>query len=157
MKNHVAKFLLLGASPAMLLLTQPAMAQSTGTQEIETVVVTGQVAGTGVLTVLDIPKERSVITKDFIDTQPAGQTVFDTLNTVPGFNFTNTDPYGNSGGNIRLHGMDGNRISLTWDGMPLNDTGNYATFTNQIVDTEIIDRVSVNQGTTDVDSPTASS
>ena len=39
--------------------------------------------------------------------------------------------------------------------MPLNDTGNYATFTNQQLDPELIERASVNQGTTDVDSPTA--
>ena len=160
MTKLMTKTLLLGASALAFapLLAGPALAQSTGTQAIETVVVTGALtSSTGLMTPLDIPKERSVIGKEFIDTQPAGQTVFDTLNTIPGFNFTNTDPYGNSGGDIRLHGMDGNRISLTWDGMPLNDTGNYATFTNQIVDTEIVDRVSVNQGTTDVDSPTASS
>lgn len=158
MTVRTSKTFLLGLVALGLLAATPAFAQSTGTQEIETVVVTGAVTTTaGLMTPLEIPKQRSIISKEFIDTQAAGQTVFDTLNTVPGLNFTNSDPYGNSGGNIRLHGMDGNRISLTWDGMPLNDTGNYATFTNQIVDTEIIDRVSVNQGTTDVDSPTASS
>jgi iron complex outermembrane receptor protein len=75
---------------------------------------------------------------------------------VPGLNFTNNDPYGSSGGNIRLRGFDGNRVSLTLDGIPLNDTGNYATYTNQLFDPEIIAQASVNQGTTDVDSPTAS-
>src|SRR6185503_1750782 len=74
----------------------------------------------------------------------------------PGVNFTNNDSYGSSGGNLRIHGFDGNRISLTWDGMPLNDSGNYAIFSNQLADTEVIQRVAVNIGTTDVDSPTAS-
>ena len=74
---------------------------------------------------------------------------------MPGFNFTNNDPYGNSGGDVRIHGFDGNHISFTWDGMPLNDTGNYAIYTNQVADAEIIGSASVNQGTTDVDSPTA--
>ena len=59
-------------------------------------------------------------------------------------NFTNNDPYGTSGGDIRIHGQDGNHISLTLDGMPLNDTGNYAVYTNQMIDPEVIDRVSVN-------------
>ena len=54
-----------------------------------------------------------------------------------------------------MHGQDGNHISLTLDGMPLNDTGNYAIYTNQMLDPEVIDRVSANQGATDVDSPTA--
>jgi iron complex outermembrane receptor protein len=75
---------------------------------------------------------------------------------VPGVSFTNTDPYGSSGGNLRLRGIDGSRVSLTFDGIPLNDTGNYAIYTNQQIDSELIEAVDVNLGTTDVDSPTAS-
>ncbi len=146
-----------GAS--LMLLASPALAQSTATQAmeaIESVTVTGQAeAGGGIMSAVTVPKQRSVITQEYIAKQASGQSIFETLNKVPGFNFTNNDPYGNSGGNIRIHGFDGNHIALTWDGMPLNDTGNYATFTNQILDAEIIGRASVNQGTTDVDSPTA--
>ena len=47
-------------------------------------------------------------------------------------------------------------VSLTFDGIPLNDTGNYAIYTNQQLDPELIERASVNTGSTDVDSPTAS-
>ena len=151
---------LLGASSVLALaIGGQAYAQSTGTQaveEIETVTVTAQFQVSGIMKPITVPKERSTITQDFINTQPAGQSVFDALNKVPGFNFTNNDPYGNSGGNIRIHGFDGNHISFTWDGMPLNDTGNYATYTNQVADNEVIGSASVNQGTTDVDSPTAS-
>src|SRR5688572_7008015 len=75
---------------------------------------------------------------------------------IPGVNFTNNDPYGSSGGNLRIRGFDGSRVSVTFDGVPLNDSGNYALFTNQMLDTELVDRVDVNLGTTDVDSPTAS-
>ena len=71
-------------------------------------------------------------------------------------NFTNNDAYGTSGGNLRIRGFDGSRVSVTFDGMPLNDSGNYALFTNQMLDPELVDRVDVNLGTTDVDSPTAS-
>ncbi|HEY6124681.1 MAG TPA: TonB-dependent receptor, partial [Steroidobacteraceae bacterium] len=71
-------------------------------------------------------------------------------------NFTNSDPFGTSGGNLRIRGFDGSRVSVTFDGVPLNDSGNYALFTNQMLDSELIDRVDVNLGTTDVDSPTAS-
>ena len=48
------------------------------------------------------------------------------------------------------------RISLTFDGIPLNDSGNYAIFSNQQLDPELIEQVNVNLGSTDVDSPTAS-
>lgn len=146
-----------------LLVAGAASAQSSGTvategaTELDTVVVTGSrtpvIAGVVAQTV---PKTRSSISQEFISTQTSGQTILQTLNLVPGLNFVNSDPYGNSGGNIRLRGFDGNRVSLTFDGMPLNDTGNYAVFTNQQLDAELIERASVNQGTTDVDSPTAS-
>ncbi|MCE9523685.1 MAG: TonB-dependent receptor [Alphaproteobacteria bacterium] len=138
-------------------LASQAFAQSTGTQEVEKVVVTGQKNGTGGVIVKEQrPKTRSTVTQDYLKTQPSGQTVFQSLNLVPGLNFTNSDPYGASGGNVRLRGFDGNRISLTQDGIPLNDTGNYAIFTNQQIDAEYIQRATVNTGTTDVDSPTAS-
>lgn len=159
MNKRLVKILMAGVSPAfVLVLGGPAFAQSTGTQAvegIESVTVTGEHEITGIMKPITVPKERSTISQDFINTQPAGQSVFDMLNKVPGYNFTNNDPYGNSGGNVRIHGFDGNHISFTWDGMPLNDTGNYAIFTNQVADSEVIGSASVNQGTTDVDSPTA--
>src|SRR5258708_33790755 len=40
--------------------------------------------------------------------------------------------------------------------MQLNDSGNYACFSNQLGDSEIISSAEVSQGTTDVDSPSAS-
>ena len=159
MTNRFAKFLMMGASPLMLAIAQPAYAQSTATQQleaIESVTVTGQgMDFGGIMAPVTVAKERTTIGQDYIKTQAAGQSIFETLNKVPGFNFVNNDPYGNSGGNIRIHGFDGNHVSFTWDGMPLNDTGNYATYTNQVADAELIASASVNQGTTDVDSPTA--
>ncbi|MDE2181894.1 MAG: TonB-dependent receptor [Alphaproteobacteria bacterium] len=154
---RITKALLAGACPiTMLAALSPTLAQSTGTQQVETVVVTGtRVSSIGLMNTAPIAKEQSTITSDFLETQTAGQTVFQSLNFMPGVNFTNNDPYGSSGGTVRLHGQDGAHISLTLDGMPLNDTGNYAIYTNQMPDSEAVSRVSVNQGTTDVDSPTA--
>lgn len=142
-----------------LMLASGASAQSTASQatEVDKVVVTasGQRAVSGLI-VETAPKSKSSINQDYIDKQQAGQTILDTLNLTPGLSFTNSDPYGSSGGNVRLRGFDGNRISLTFDGIPLNDTGNYAIYTNQQLDGELIRSASVNMGTTDVDSPTAS-
>ncbi len=136
-----------------------AFAQSTGTNEVEEVVITaaaGQPTIDGVITAETAPKAKASINQEFISTQASGQTIIQSLNLTPGLNFTNSDPYGSSGGNLRIRGFDGARISLTFDGIPLNDSGNYAIFTNQQVDSELIERASVNIGTTDVDSPTAS-
>lgn len=137
-----------------------ATAQSTGTRAAEArdvVIVTGNAgpASAGPAIAQEVDKTRSTIDQETIERQNPGQTILQSLNLVPGLNFTNADPYGNSGGNIRLRGFDGNRVGLAFDGVPLNDTGNYATFTNQQLDPELIASASVNQGTTDVDSPTA--
>lgn len=147
-----------------LLLATAASAQSSGTQaqeatDVQEVVVTasrGLPTIEGTITAEQAPKSRSTVTQEYISTQSPGQTVIETLNLVPGVSFTQSDAFGSSGGNLRLRGFDGNRVSLTFDGIPLNDTGNYAIYTNQQLDPELIQRAVVNLGTTDVDSPTAS-
>jgi len=149
-----------------LLLATAASAQSTGTQtqeadstEVSEVVVTasrGLPTIEGTIVAETAPKSRSTVTQEFISTQTPGQSIIQSLNLIPGVSFTNSDAYGSSGGNLRLRSFDGNRVSLTFDGIPLNDTGNYAIYTNQQLDPELIERAVVNLGTTDVDSPTAS-
>ena len=120
-------------------MAETASAQSTATAavEVEQVVVTGRRGPRtidGAMVAETVGKSRSSITQEFIETQAAGQTINEVLNLVPGMSFTNNDAYGSSGGNIRLRGFDGNRVSLTFDGIPLNDTGNYASYTNQQLD-----------------------
>jgi iron complex outermembrane receptor protein len=143
-----------------MLLAGAASAQSTGTEatEVEQVVVTGarvrQVDGLAVAQ--QVGKSRSTVTQEYLSTQTPGNTPLAMLNLQPGVNFTNNDPFGASGGDITIRGFDSQRISLNLDGIQLNDTGNYAIYSNQQPDPETLERVSINQGTTDVDSPTAS-
>ncbi|MEZ5994916.1 MAG: TonB-dependent receptor [Hyphomonadaceae bacterium] len=156
-----SKKLLTGAALTALSLAATsgiANAQSTASQiqEEETIVVTGlRQSMDGVISAEQAPRARASITQDYISTQGSGQTILDSVNLIPGVNFTNTDAYGSSGGAINMRGFDGARISLTFDGVPLNDTGNYAIYSNQQQDPELIQRANVNLGTTDVDSPTA--
>jgi iron complex outermembrane recepter protein len=142
-------------------LAQNAFAQSTGTEAAEesmteVVVSATRVRNIGIVGDQTAPKSRVSLSGEYLQTQVAGQSVFQALNQIPGVNFTNNDAFGTSGGNLRIRGFDGSRVSVTFDGVPLNDSGNYALFTNQMLDSELIDRVDVNLGTTDVDSPTAS-
>ena len=136
-----------------------AYAQSTGSQDAEKeIIVTGargpqQVAG---VSSPDTPKAKAVLTNENLARANPGQTVLDTINQIPGVSFQNNDAYGSAGGTLNIRGFDSTRISLTFDGVPLNDSGNYAIFSNQQVDPEVIEQVNVNLGTTDVDSPTAS-
>ncbi len=149
-----------GVAFAALLLPASAFAQSTGSTDFESeeIVVTGSRADDGVdgIKIPDSPKARVVLNQEFLAKQAPGNTVLDALNIVPGVNFTQSDPFGSSGGNIRIRGFDGNRVSLTFDGFPLNDSGNYAIYSNQQLDPELVDEINVNLGATDIDSPTAS-
>jgi iron complex outermembrane receptor protein len=147
------------AVAALTLAAAPAaLAQSTGSTTVQEYVVTATktIAVDGLVTAQEAPKTRAVVTQEYLQTQAPGETVFQSINLVPGYNFTNNDPFGSAGGNIRLRGFDGSRVSELVDGVPLNDTGNYAVYTNQMLDPEVIAQVNVNAGSTDADSPTAS-
>lgn len=155
-KSAIASAILLGAG-----IGQNAFAQSSATQAIEddlaeVVVSASRLREIGLVGNQTAPKSRVTLTGEYLDSQASGQTVFQSLNQIPGVNFTNSDPYGGSGGNLRIRGFDGSRVSVTFDGIPLNDSGNYSLYPNQMLDPELIERVDVNLGTTDVDSPTAS-
>ncbi|MDE2562282.1 MAG: TonB-dependent receptor [Sphingomonadales bacterium] len=144
---------------AMVAVSAPAFAQSTGTVDFEnpTIVVTGtRASAVAGVEVPDSPKPKLAIEQSLIAHQTAGQTINDTLNLVPGVSFTNNDPFGSLGGSFTIRGFSSDRISQTVDGIPLNDSGNYALYTNQMLDPEIIDSATVSLGSTDVDSPTAS-
>ena len=135
-----------------------AFAQSTGTVEAEKqIVITGTRArDVGGVQTPDTPKAKVVLTQEMISRSNPGQTILDTINQVPGVSFQNNDAYGSAGGTLTIRGFDSTRISLTFDGIQLNDSGNYAIFSGQQVDPELIEQVNVNLGSTDVDSPTAS-
>ncbi|MBS0481957.1 MAG: TonB-dependent receptor [Proteobacteria bacterium] len=139
-------------------LASPALAQSTGSVDFEKEIVVTATNNRGVAGVEapDTAKAKQVLDQAIIGRQTPGQTINDTINLVPGVSFQNNDPFGSAGGKLFIRGFDNTRISQTFDGLPLNDTGNYALYSNQQLDPELIEQVNVNLGSTDVDSPTAS-
>jgi len=141
-------------------LATPAFAQSTGSIDFDKeIVVTGSRTGVQAVAGISAPdtaKSKAVLTAENIERQNPGQTILDTINQIPGVSFQNNDAYGSSGGTLNIRGFSSDRVSLTFDGVPLNDSGNYAVYSNQQIDPELIEQVNVNLGTTDVDSPTAS-
>ncbi|KRB86427.1 TonB-dependent receptor [Sphingomonas sp. Root710] len=151
------KKLLLGCALSAL-AASTAQAQSTGSIDFESeIVVTGANIdkGVGGIVAPDTSKAKAVITQEFITRQTPGQSVNDLINQLPGVSFQNNDPFGSAGGKMFIRGFDNTRISQTFDGIPLNDTGNYALYSSQQLDSELIEQVNVNLGTTDVDAPTA--
>lgn len=150
----------LAASCALIpvaLLSTPAFAQSTGSQDFDDeIIVTGsRTADVAGVIAPDTTKAKAVLTQEFIERQSPGQTVNDIINQIPGVSFQNNDPFGSAGGKLSIRGFDNTRINQTFDGIPLNDSGNYALYSNQQLDPELIEQVNVNLGSTDVDSPTA--
>jgi iron complex outermembrane receptor protein len=157
MGNFDMRKLLLG-SALVALATSHAYAQSTGSVDFENqeILVTGKKTdGIEGVQIPQTSRTKGVLSSIFIQHETPGQTINDTINMLPGVSFQNNDPFGSAGGTLSIRGFDSSRISETFDGIPLNDTGNYALFSSQLVDPELIEQVNVNLGTTDVDSPTA--
>lgn len=157
-KGFMKQFLKCSAALIAMAAPAAAFAQSTGSMDFDdAIIVTGAKVNVSVggVKVPDSPKAKVVLDQELIKAQRPGQSVNEIINLVPGVSFTNNDPWGSSGGSFTIRGFSSDRISQTFDGLPLNDSGNYAIYTNQQLDPELIETVNVNLGSTDVDSPTA--
>jgi iron complex outermembrane receptor protein len=139
-------------------IASSAYAQSSGTIDFdEPIIITGsRVQGIDGIQLPDTSKAKGVLTQEVLSHGTAGNTILDAINIIPGVSFQNNDPFGSAGGTLSIRGFGADRVSLTFDGVPLNDTGNYAVYSSQQLDPELIEQVNVNLGSTDVDSPTAS-
>jgi len=149
---------LIGVAAAAIILPGAAYAQSAGSADFEgdiVITATTNSKGVGGMQIPDTTKARGVLNQEFISRQTPGNSILDTINALPGVSFQNNDPFGSGGGTLTIRGFDSSRIGLTFDGVPLNDTGNYALYSNQQLDPELIEQVNVSYGSTDVDSPTA--
>ncbi len=141
-----------------LLIATGALAQSTGTQ-VQELVVTGSrgLPDTGGLAQqVQVAKDESVITQQFIKNQVGTSNFAQLINLLPGVTYSSEDPTGILSGDFRMHGLDCNHLSVTIDGSPVNDSGNYACFPGEYLVAELTDHIRVDIGATDVDSPTAS-
>jgi len=84
------------------MLPSAVFAQSTGTvaTEGQAIVITGaKTRGISGVVIPDVPKTRSVLTNEVLMRQADGQSILQSINLIPGVNYTNTDPYGSSGAN----------------------------------------------------------
>jgi iron complex outermembrane recepter protein len=141
-----------------LMMASGAFAQSTATQ-VQELVVTGARGApsvAGVITQVQDAKDESIVNHEFFEHQQSGQNFAQLINLLPGVNYTSEDGTGNLSGDLRVHAFDGAHIGVTIDGVPVNDTGNYAVFPGEYLTPEITERIIVNMGATSVDSPTAS-
>lgn len=101
----------------------------------------------------DAPKSRSTVTRDAIDKLSPTANPYQMIDKLPGVNGASADAAGLNGGTITIRGFTSSQIGLTIEGMPVNDSGNYALYPQEYVDAENIQQISIAQGTPDLDSP----
>jgi iron complex outermembrane receptor protein len=139
------------------LAANSALAQSTASQVSEVVVTTSAQRSTAGLAVqTQVAKNQSIVTQQYIATQPGSSNIAQLVNLMPGVSYSSDDSTGLLSNDLRIHGFDGSRISVTVDGTPLNDTGNYAIYPGEYPVAEVVDHETVNMGGNEVDSPSAS-
>jgi iron complex outermembrane receptor protein len=133
--------------------------QSTAGQQAEVVVTARHAvrATAGLAVQVQAPKDQSIVTQTFIKHQVGSSNFAQLINLLPGISYSTEDPTGVLSSDLRVHGFDGAHVSVTVDGTPVNDTGNYAVYPGEYLTAEVMDHITVNIGQSEVDSPTASS
>src|SRR6476619_1610947 len=117
------------------------------------VVITGKKLGMGLMVTEDAPKARSTITAEELEKQRPTGNAYEALEMLPSVNSFNHDATGLFGGGLTLRGFNSDQLGATINGVPVNDSGNFAVFPQEYVDKENTCSQFVTQGSTDVDSP----
>jgi iron complex outermembrane receptor protein len=128
--------------------------------QIEQVVVTAsgthRTAGGGLLTAETASQSIQTISMSAVAQQTPTSSPVTLIQTLPSVNITATDAFGlNGGANVQMHGLPSTDIGFLLDGMPVYNSG--ASYSNETIDAEDLQSVSVAPGTSQIDSPTVSS
>jgi len=124
------------------------------TSDVGTIGVEGKAtAGGGYMVQEESIKARSTVTKEALDKQTATGNAVDKLKYTPGLNISSEDATGLSGFRFTMRGMNSDQVGMSVDGMPINDSGNYALYSNLLGDPENIDQIFVTQGSSEADGP----
>lgn len=138
---------------ALLALVGSVQAQSTSDLGRVTVSGEGDKLGTGLIVDEDAAKAKSTVTKAQIEKLRPSSSPFQALQHLPGVNTTSTDATGLFGGTLRVRGFNSDQMGFTVNGAPLNDSGNFAVFPQEYVDSENLCELYVTQGATENDAP----
>jgi iron complex outermembrane receptor protein len=91
---------------------------------------------------------RAAVEKALASSNP-----FQLIDLLPGVSTFSHDPTGMFGGGLQVRGFDSNQLGFTIDGVPVNDSGNFAVYPQEYTDSENLCQLTVTQGTVDIDSP----
>ena len=115
--------------------------------------VTRRDVGGGLMQKQDAAKSVSAVSRDYIEKQAPGQDPMQLIAMLPGANVTSSDPAGLTGSHMSARGLDQSQMGFTLEGFPINDIGSFAVYSQEIVDSENLRKISLAQGSADLDSP----
>ncbi|MBU6257241.1 MAG: TonB-dependent receptor [Burkholderiales bacterium] len=153
------------AMAAAMLAAAPALAQAAGDDAMPhaqpdavrlgtiTVVGDGAKLGAGQMLKEDAVKGRSTVTKAATEKDLATDTPYQAMALLPGVNTYSYDATGLFGGGLTVRGFNSDQLGFTVNGVPVNDSGNFAVYPQEYVDQENVCTQSVTQGSPDVQSP----
>ncbi|HEX7643976.1 MAG TPA: TonB-dependent receptor [Burkholderiaceae bacterium] len=144
------QLMLLGAASNAFAQSEPV---ATSQDDANHVTITAQKAGMGLMVREDAPKARSTITKEELQKLRGTDNAYQSMSLLPSVNSYNYDGTGLFGGGLTMRGFNSDQIGATINGVPINDSGNFAIYPTEFVDQENVCKEFVTQGSTDVDSP----
>ncbi len=118
-----------------------------------TVTGSGDRLGAGQIINEDTVKARSTVTRASMEKDRATGNLYQAISLLPGVNTFNHDGTGLFGGGITMRGFNSDQIGMTINGVPVNDSGNYAAFPQQYLDQENVCTNTVAQGSSDQETP----
>jgi iron complex outermembrane receptor protein len=140
---------------AATLAASSATAQVADPVEPAEIRVVGKQDPAGLLPDQKVPRAQSAISADFIVKQAPTLNAFQLVTLLPGANVASSDPYGlSTSSSLTLRGLGQDEIGVLMEGAPQNDIGYYYAYPSQFADPENLKRISLAQGSVDIDSPT---
>jgi iron complex outermembrane receptor protein len=137
----------------LLCFSAPAWSEETSAVGVVKVEGVAEEVGGGLILKEETPKAKSNVTRSHIESKLATSNAFQVLSLTPGVNTYNNDATGLFGGALTVRGFNSDQLGFTIDGVPVNDSGNFAVYPSEYVDMENMEEIFVTQGSTDSDAP----
>lgn len=147
------KFNYSGISLAVVSALLSATSIAAENSDVGEINIKGQSLGGGLMVQEDSSKARSTLTKEAMEKASGASNAIDMLKYTPGMNVNSNDASGLSGIDYTMRGMNSDQIGLSVDGIPINDSGNYAVYPNLLGDAENLEQIFVTQGSSEADGP----
>ena len=113
----------------------------------------GDRLGAGQMLNEDASKARSTVTRAATEKNRATENPYQALSLLPGVNTFSQDATGLFGGGLTIRGFNSDQLGFTVNGVPINDSGNFAVYPQEYTDQENLCTQTVTQGSPDVESP----